>query len=140
MVTITLTSSDWLALASRVATLVTDPALPTYEPGAIVERPNEPHILLSDVRNDNERMGLDATTPHMRSGTLMLAIQWPLGLAVSHTQLTQLQGVVAEHFLADTCCVYGASRLRVTQDADALQPYVDGAFRVAVVRVFWSSV
>lgn len=142
-------TSDWLALKSRIDTLVTDPVMPRFEPGAIVTPPTDatgpaPYILLSDVPNDPQRVGLSARAnvgvDHVRSGTLLLSIQWPIARAVSHTQLRELQGQVAAHFPADLCMSFGASRLRTTQDAGVLQPYVEDAYRVAVVRVFWSSI
>lgn len=142
-------TTDWLALRSRVDTLVTSPALPRFDPGAIFTPPKSeendplPYILLSDVTNDPVRMGISARgiagVDHVRSGTLLLSIMWPIARAIAHTQLRELAGQVAAHFPADTCMTYGQSRLRVTQDAGALQPYVDGAYRVAVVRVLWSS-
>lgn len=143
-----ISTTDWLALKGRVDTLVTDPVMPRFEPGAIVTPPSDangpaPYILLSDVTNEPFRVGLSARpvvgVDHIRSGTLMLAIQWPIARAVSHVQLKEIAGQVAAHFPADTCMNYGQSRLRTTQDAEAMQAYVDGAYRVAVVRVFWSS-
>ena len=131
-------------MKSRVDTLVTNPALPVFEPVAIVTPPKDgdntplPFILLSDVPNDPDRRGIDPRL-HIRSGTLMLTVQWPIARAVTHTQIKEVAGQVAAHFPADTCMTFGPSRLRVTQDASALQPYVDGAYRVSVVRVFWSS-
>lgn len=141
-------TTDYLALKARADTLTTDPAMTVYEPGAIVDPPSDatgpaPFILLSDVTNDPQRIGLSSRpivgVDHIRSGVFMLAIQWPIARAISHTQLKELAGQVAAHFPADTCMAYGQSRLRVTQDANSMQPYVDGAYRVAVVRVFWSS-
>lgn len=137
-------TSDWLALKARVDTLVTDPVMPVFEPGALVTPPIDaerrplPFILLSDVTNDPERRGIDPRL-HVRSGALMLTVQWPISRAVSHTQLKEIAGQIAEHFAADTCMRSGSSRLRVVSDASALPPYVDGAYRVVPVRVPWSS-
>lgn len=136
-------TTDYLALKRRVDTLVTTPAIPVFEPGAIMTPPKDatgplPFILLSDVTNDPDRRGIDPRL-HVRSGTLMLSLQWPIARAVTHTQLRELAGQIAAHFPADTCMRFGASRLRVTADASALQSYVDGAYRVSVVRVLWSS-
>jgi hypothetical protein len=137
-------TTDWLALKSRVDTLVTDPVMQVFEPGALVAPPKDatgpaPFILLSDVANDPDRGGRIDPSLHVRSGTLMLTAQWPLARAVTHTQLREITGQIAAHFPADTCMRYGASRLRVTQDASALPAYVDGAYRIGVVRVPWSS-
>lgn len=136
-------TTDWLALKGRIDTLLTDPAMTTFEPGAIVTPPKDPlgpapFILLSDVTNEPIRVGIDPRL-HIRSGTLMLAIQWPIARAVSHVQLKELAGQIAAHFPADACMSFGPSRLRVTQDAAAVPAYVDGAYRVSVVRVLWSS-
>lgn len=136
-------TTDYLALKRRVDTLVTTPAIPVFEPGAIMTPPKDatgplPFILLSDVTNDPDRRGIYPRL-HVRSGTLMLSLQWPIARAVTHTQLRELAGQIAAHFPADTCMRFGASRLRVTADASALQSYVDGAYRVSVVRVLWSS-
>ena len=142
-------TTDWLALKGRIDTLATDPEMEVFEPDAIVTAQTDaagpaPHILVSDVTNDPVRVGISARAAagveHVRSGTLMLTVQWPLSRAISHAQLKEIAGQVAAHFPADTCMAFGPSRLRVTQDAAAIQPYVEGAYRVAVVRVFWSSV
>lgn len=137
-------TTDWMALKSRIDTLATDPAMPTFEPGAIVTPPKDtvgpaPFVLLSDVTNDPIRIGIDPRL-HVRSGTLMLAIQWPIARSISHVQLKELAGQIAAHFPADACMSFGPSRLRVTQDAAAMPAYVDGAYRVAVVRALWSSI
>ena len=136
-------TTDYLALKARIDTLVIDPAMQVFEPGAIVTPPSDatgplPFILLSDVTNDPARVGIDPRL-HVRTGTLMLAVQWPIARAISHTQLREIAGQVAAHFPADACMTFGASRLRVTADASAMPAYVDGAYRVAVVRVAWSS-
>lgn len=132
-------TTDWLALKGRVDRLVTDPVLAVIEPGAILRLPDEPHILLSDVTNDPVRMGVNSSVPHVRSGTLMLTVQWPIARDVSHVQMKEIAGQIAAHFPADACMSFDPSRLRVTTDASALPAYVDGAYRVAVVRVPWSS-
>lgn len=140
-----LQTTDWLALKERVNTLVTNPAMTKYEPGEIVDPPFDindkplPFILLSDVTNDNERVGINGSLRHTRSGTLMLTIQWPLAKPIGHAQLKELGASVAAHFPADLCMSFGPSRLRVTQDADALPSYIDGPYRVLPVRVFWTS-
>lgn len=139
-------TTDWLALKARIDTLDTD--MPVFEPGAIVTAPTTgsdlaPHILLSDVTNEPVRVGLSGRpnvgVDHVRSGVLMLTVMWPIAKTVTHTRLKEVAGQIAAHFPADTCMTFGPSRLRTTQDADALPAYVDGAYRVAVVRVFWNS-
>lgn len=137
-------TTDWLALKARIDTLVTDPTLLRFEPGAIVTAPKDstgplPFILLSDATNDPDRGGRIDPKLHVRSGTLMLTLQWPISRAVTHAQLKEIAGQIASHFPADACMTFGPSRLRVTQDSAALAAYVDGAYRVVVVRVFWSS-
>lgn len=137
-------TTDWLALKARIDTLVTTPVMQRFEPGALVTPPKDatgpaPFILLSDVTNDPDRGDRIDPRLHVRSGTLMLSVQWPIAREVSHVQLREIAGQIAAHFPADTCMSFGPSRLRVTQDASALPAYVDGAYRVAVVRVLWSS-
>ena len=137
-------TSDWLALKSRIDTLVTSPVMQRFDPGAIVTPPSDangpaPYILLSDVTNDPQRIGIDPRL-HIRTGTLLLSVQWPIARVIGHAQLKEIAGQVAAHFPADQCMSFGPSRLKVTQDAVALQPFVEGAYRVAVVRVFWSSI
>lgn len=141
-------TTDWLALKSRIDTLVTNPVMALYQPGDVVTPPADgagpvPYILLSDVTNDPVRVGLSSRgisgVEHIRFGTLMLAIQWPIARPISHAQLKEIAGQIAAHFPADTCMTFGPSRLRVTADASALPAYVDGAYRVAVVRVLWNS-
>lgn len=134
-------TTDWLALRARVDTLAT--TMPVFDPGALVTPPKDatgpaPYILLSDVTNQPDRRGIDPRL-HVRSGMLMLTVQWPIARAVTHTQLKEVAGQIAAHFPADTCMTFGASRLRVTSDASVVQPFVEGVYRVAVVRVPWSS-
>lgn len=144
-----ITTTDWMALKGRIDTLTTSPAMTRFEPGAIVTPPADasgpaPFILLSDVPNDPQRVGLSARgiggVDHIRSGTLMLAVQWPIARPVSHVQLREIAGQIAAHFAADTCMTFGASRLRVTADPSVLPEFVEGAYRVAVVRVAWASI
>lgn len=135
-----LQTTDWLALKERINTLVTNPVMTKYEPGEIVTHPSlTPFILLSDVTNDNERVGINSSLNHTRSGTLMLTIHWPVSQPIGHSSLKELGASVAAHFPADLCLSFGPSRLRVTQDADALPAYIDGPYRVLPVRVFWTS-
>lgn len=136
-------TTDWLALKKRIDTLVTNPAMVRFEPDATITPPKDaigpaPYVLISDVVNDPVRGGISGV-PAIRSGTLMLSVMWPIARAASHTQLKEMAGQVAAHFPEDLCMSYGPSRLRVTQDSASMQPFTEGAYRVAVVRVFWSS-
>lgn len=135
-------TAQWLALKSRVNTLVTNPVMTVYEPDAIISPGSDangplPHIGLSDPRNDNERIGINTDVGHIRSGTLMLAGYWPIARAVTHTQLLEIGGQIAAHFTANTCMTYGLARLRVARDADVMAPYVEGAWRIVRVNVPW---
>lgn len=135
-----LQTTDWLALKERVNTLVTNPTMTKYEPSEVVDHPSlTPFVLLSDITNDNERVGINSSLKHTRSGTLMLTIQWPVATPISHAQLKEIGASVAAHFPSDLCMSFGPSRLRVTQDADALPSYIDGPYRALPVRVFWTS-
>lgn len=136
-------TTDYLAIKARIDTLVTTPVMQRFEPSAVFTPPTDtvgpaPFLTISDVVNDPVRGGISGV-PGIRSGTLMLTVQWPIARAISHTQLKEVAGQVAAHFPEDLCMSYGPSRLRVTQESASMQPYVDGAYRVAVVRVFWSS-
>lgn len=136
-------TTDWLALKKRIDTLVTNPVMMRFEPDDTIVPPKDaigptPFLVISDVVNDPVRGGISGV-PSIRSGTLMLSIQWPIARAIKHTQLKELAGQVAAHFPEDLCMSYGPSRLRVTQDSASMQPFIEGAYRVAVVRVFWSS-
>lgn len=139
----TLSTTDYLAIKARLDTLVTSPVMTKYEPDAIVT-PNSdatgplPYIVTSDVVNDPERGGISGV-PNIRSGTFMVTVMWPIARAVTHTQLKEVAGQIANHYPEDLCMSFGPSRLRVTQDSAPLQPYIDGAYRVCVVRVFWTS-
>ncbi|WP_303763818.1 phage tail terminator-like protein [Sphingobium yanoikuyae] len=145
----TIQTTDWLAIKGRVDTLtialnLNEPGIQILEPGAIVKPAEDgfgpqPYVMLSDVVNDPDRGGRIDPALHVRTGTLMLALHWPISRGISHVQLKEIAGQIAAHFTADTCMSYGPSHLRVTQDASLLPPFVDGAYRVAVVRVFWSS-
>lgn len=140
----TIESQIWLALKSRIDALVTNPLMTKYEPGQVVDPSGAPFILLSDIRNDHQRWSINRQSngrvAHARSGTLILSVQWPLANPVSHTQLVEIGGDIASHFPADTLMRWNSTCLRVTRDADVQQPYVDGVYRVVVVRVLWSTV
>lgn len=138
-----LSTTDYLALKRRIGTLVTTPTLARFEPDEIFTPASDaigplPFLTISDAVNDPVRMGIRGV-PNVRSGTLMLTVMWPIARPVSHVQLKELAGQIAAHFPEDLCLSYGPSRLRVTQDSAPLQPYVDGPYRVCVVRVFWTS-
>lgn len=134
----------WYALKSRIDTLVTNPAMPVYDPDAVIVPPKDvsgvplPFILASDGRNDEDRIGISDDISG-DSGTLILSVQWPLARAIEHQQLVEIGGRIAAHFPADTCMQYGGTSIRVTKRTRPLPPYVDGAYRVVVVRVFWST-
>lgn len=128
----------WLALKSRIDTLVTNPAMPRVEPGQAFQPSNAPFLMISDARNPVQRVGID-TSLQVRSGTLILSVRWPLATPVSHTQLVEIGGQIAAHFPADLSMQYGGVCMRVTEDATMLQPDHDGAWRVVSVRVLWST-
>lgn len=138
------TTSHWLALKKRLSTLVTAPAMTAFDPGDVVNPPKDgsnnplPFILLSDVRNPNRRWGIAASASE-NSGTFMITVQWPLSRAVTHAQLIEIGGQIAAHFPADLCMSFGGKQIRVERESDVVQPYVDGAYRVVLVRVFWST-
>lgn len=137
-------TTDWLAIKAHVDAMQVSPTMPVFEPEAIMTPPKDatgptPFILLSDVPDDPQRVGIGTDVPHTRSGTLLLTVQWPIARAVTHTQLREIAGQIAAHFAADICMAFGPSRLRVVQDASTLQPFTEGAYKVAVVRVRWSS-
>ncbi|SMC97183.1 phage tail terminator-like protein [Novosphingobium sp. B1] len=142
-------TTDWLAIKARLDGLVTVPEMSWFEPGALVTPPSDasgptPFILVSDIVNDPVRIGISARgesgVDHIRSGTLLLTVQWPIARPVTHAQLREVAGQIAAHFSADTRMSYGSSKLRVQQDATVVQPYVEGAYRVSIVRVSWRSV
>lgn len=128
----------WLALKSRIDTIVTDPVLPRAEPGQTYTPPNnQPFLLIQDARNDPERIGVGPDM-HIYSGTLMLAVRWPMSLPVTHAQLSEVAGTIAEHFPADLSMQFGGECIRV-QVTPEPQFYTEGVYRVALVRVFWGS-
>lgn len=140
---LTTQAAIWLAIKNRIDTLITDPAMATYDPAEIVEPQSDaigplPYILLGDVRNETNRVTI-AGDIHIHSGTALLTVQWPIARPVTHTQLMQIGGAIAAHFPADTCMRAGSVRLRVTRDADVLQPFADGPIRAVPVRVPWST-
>lgn len=128
----------WLALKSRIDTLVTSPTLTKVEPGQVFTPGNGPFLMISDARNPVQRVGID-TSLQVRSGTLILSVRWPIATHVSHTQLVEIGGQIAAHFPADLSMQYGGLCVRVTEDATMLQPDHDGAWRVVSVRVLWST-
>lgn len=133
-------TSIWLALKSRIDTLVPVPAMTVYEPDAVVPG-NAPYILTSDVRNTPVRRGVRGKRGlHEFSGTLMLSVHYPISHPASHVQLVQMGGVIADHFPADLRMRHGDVCLRVTQEPDVSQPYRQDNNRVVVVRVPWSTV
>lgn len=138
-------ATDWLALAGRVNTLVTNPLISVYEPNAVFDPPHDgsypkPFITLSDVMNEHQRLGVNSSSAlHIRSGTLILSLQWPVADPIGYTKIKVVADQIASHFPADLCMNFGTSHLRVTRDADIMQTYVSGAYRITPVRVFWAS-
>jgi hypothetical protein len=128
----------WMALSDAAHDVITSPVMPIVEPGELVALANSPHILLSDVTNDKERWSIGGD--HTLSGTMILTVMWPIASKISHTALKEIGAVIANHFPADRCMQYGGVRIRVTQDGDPLPAYVEGAYRVLPVRIFWSTV
>lgn len=130
----------WLALKSRIATLVTAPVMSIYGPDAVIDATG-PYVLVSDVRNTPLRFGISNSKGlHGFSGTLILAIHYPITApGITHERLLQMGGVIAEHFKADTRMSSGDVCLRVTDEPDVVQPYRQDANRVVLVRVPWSS-
>lgn len=140
---LTVEAAVWLALKQRIDTLTTDPAMTAYEPGEIIVPASDdygplPYILLGDARNEGERVGI-SNPVNIISGTALLTIQWPIARAVTHTQLMQIGGTIAAHFPADQRMRVGATTVRLTRDADVLQPTIEGAIRSVPVRVPWST-
>ena len=140
-------TSIWLALKAAVGGMVTSPVgMAIYEPGQTVNPPPSditgllPFITVTDARNDNVRPGVNSSIANIRSGTLMISIQWPLTNPIDHEQLTQMAAVIADQFPEDRCMRYGQANLRVTIDADVIPPYTAGAYRVVVTRVLWTTV
>jgi len=142
-------TETWLALKSRIDTLPIPADWEVYEPDVTVEPPHDeigplPYVLVSDVRNEHQRIGISGNGKvrgvlHIRSGTLMLALHYPVARPATYTQLVEMAGKIAAHFPADTRMKYGSTCLRVTQDADADQPYREGVDRVLIVRVRWAN-
>lgn len=129
----------WMAINAHVDDMVVNPSMPIIDPGDVYKPSGEPFILLSDVRNETVRRGIDASL-HEYSGTLMLQVRWPIQLPISHTQLLEIAGTIADHFHADTMMQFGGVCARVTSEPTVLQPDVDGAYRFVIVRVPWSTV
>ena len=126
----------WMALSEAAHAIVTSPVIPIYEPGTVVSV-TPPYILLSDVRNDKTRWGIAGENE--LTGTLMATVHWPLSKAITHTQLMEIGGTIAGNFPSDRCLQWGGVRVRIWRDSDVLAPYIDGAFRVMPVRIFWTT-
>lgn len=130
----------WKALEKRISTLVTNPVMTRVNPGQVFTPPNNaPFLLISDARNDVQRIGIDKRL-HVHSGTLLLSARWPIQTGISHESMMQIGGSIAAHFTADTSMSFGGYCIRVTEDSTVLQPEVDGAYRFVTVRVLWSSI
>lgn len=132
----TVETKQWLALSAHIGSTIN--GIMVYDPDATADREDEPFILVSDTSNTPERFGL-SNPIHRRSGTLILSLHWPLIHPITYTQLREAQGKIAAHFPADWRFKYENVCLRVTQEPSCLEPYIDNAWRVAVVRVPWSS-
>lgn len=131
-----LETAIWQALTDAAHAVVTSPVMTVYEPGAIITG-QPPYILLSDIRNDKVREGINASVGHQQSGTLLLTVHWPLSQPITHLQLVEIGATIAGNFTADKCLRHGQANLRVTRDSDVLASFVSGNFRVLPVRVFW---
>ena len=136
-------TSIWAALRARIDTLVTSPVMVVYDPDSPVSPQSSggnpvPFILASDVRNDNVRTRISNDKP-IRSGTLMLAVNWPIAVPISHMQLMQIGGAIADHFPSDMRLRYDNACVRITVAPDVAQPYRQDAWKVLIVRVPWAN-
>lgn len=137
-------TEQWLALSAHIATM--PGGFTVYGPDDAIDPPVDAigpkgFILVSDTRNAPERFGISgARKLHRESGTLILSIHWPIARPVSYMQLREMQGVIVGHFPADLRMSYKRTCLRVTDLPSTLEPYRDGVYKVAVVRVPWSTV
>lgn len=112
----------WLALKSRIDTLVTNPAMPIIWPLETFTRPSDasgplPFIVIDDHRNDNVAFGQSASV-HNRSGTLRLTVHWPITRPIEYERLAEIAGTVAAHFKSRTRMDYGDIHLVTEKDND----------------------
>ena len=131
-------TKHWFALKSRIDTIATNPTLTRVEPGQTFPPSDAPFLLISDARNPVQRLGID-TDLHQYTGTLILSARWPLQMPISHAQLVEIGGDIADHFPADLMMQFGGECIRITENATMLQPDRDDAWRYVTVRVLWSS-
>jgi|TARA_R100000479_G_scaffold176487_1_gene131343 hypothetical protein len=143
----TTSTATWLALSSRVDSLPGGFAV--FGPDEAFDPPSDqygplPYVLLSDSRNAPERFGLSGGVSggvaHRESGTLLIALHYPIARGISYTQLQEMIGKFVDHFPADEKMRYGTTCLRVERTPDQVTPYRDGTNRVFAVRVLWTTV
>lgn len=134
----------WIALKSRMASMVVSPSMTVFDPDAAIDLPKDasnlplPFIIVSDLRNDTDRRDIRGRQ-HVRTGTLAITVQWPIAKSITHMQLIQIGGTIAAHFPADTRMPGGDVCLRVSRDADVLQPRREGSYHHVTVRVPWTT-
>lgn len=133
----------WLALKSRIDTLVTDPVMPIIPPLATFTRPSDaigpaPFILIDDHRNDNVPFGMGAQV-HNRSGVLRLTVHWPIARDIEYERLAQIAGAIAAHFKSRTRMDYDDIHLVTEKDNDDVTYDRTSIEILARVNVPWLS-
>lgn len=132
----------WMILRDKLCSLEASTPLPVAMPDETFTVPQEDGLLLpflaaSDVRSDSETIDI-ARRVHVRQGTLILRLHWPLQRDISRTQLMQLAGEVAQNFDPSALRLAGyGTALRFVSLPVVGTPYPEGAYTQVPINVPW---
>lgn len=131
----------WLALKSRLNTLVMNPVMAIYDPGATIPKDSAtpaPDIIIGDLRNDTVRRDISGQV-NTNSGTMIATIRWPIHRAATHAQLMAMAATIVAHFPADLRMRSGTACLRVLRQPDIIGIGREETRDMVRVRIPWST-
>lgn len=88
-------------------------------PQFVLGASNGPHIRVQQLPNNNTRLLVKGSAPHMRQGILQLTIVDKLNLGPSNA--TKTAGEISEHFPADLALFKDGVKVRIQSAPDILQ-------------------
>ena len=131
-------TSIWLALKSRVATLLT--TYPKAWPGEVFAVPSSggkptPYLRIGRVSVAPVRLFLGDDEAHKRTGRLMVTLVYPLGQDVA--VYDQIAAGIARHFAEGTEMTFSNLKVEVADAPHVQEGYEDGGYWNVPVSIPW---
>lgn len=130
----TVETAIWMALRTRVASLVLTPALQVAWPKETFTPPQGgnpvrpvPYLEVRHLPNANQRLYIGHDEPHRRAGILQLTLKYPVALNHSEAVQTQIAGQIAAHFPPGLKMKFQELTVHVERAPDVAQSFRDGS-------------